>query len=120
VSDLDLFPERSGGVFDLELFPALEPRRLFFPRRRRPRRLELVDYPPCPDCGGLVGPVTGMCAACHFRGWWTLGCMPPAVTDKRTESATSSKPSCKDCADLPAVRDGLCGYCWFTHWKGAA
>jgi hypothetical protein len=24
----------------------------------------------CADCGGLVGPFTGICAACHFKGWW--------------------------------------------------
>lgn len=24
----------------------------------------------CPNCGDLVGPVTGLCARCHFAGWW--------------------------------------------------
>lgn len=24
----------------------------------------------CPDCGDPVGPVTGICARCHFSGWW--------------------------------------------------
>jgi hypothetical protein len=24
----------------------------------------------CGECGGPLGPLTGMCAPCHFRGWW--------------------------------------------------
>jgi hypothetical protein len=24
----------------------------------------------CSDCGGFVGPFTGICAPCHFEGWW--------------------------------------------------
>jgi hypothetical protein len=31
-------------------------------------------YPPgvktCPECGYPIGPVSRMCAACWFRGWW--------------------------------------------------
>ena len=134
MSDLDLFNvlERPGGGSDLELFPALDPRRRFPPRgtsvfgtpdwytylceavsravwrgqiteaeanwridvwhrlmlaemdrdglwrrfkrtsgRRRPRQ---VAFPyigqRCTGCGEPLGPFTGICAACHFRGWW--------------------------------------------------
>jgi hypothetical protein len=24
----------------------------------------------CPDCRRFVGPFTGICAPCHFEGWW--------------------------------------------------
>jgi hypothetical protein len=40
-------------------------------RRRRPRRVAFRyrGYR-CRSCGEQVGPFTGMCASCHFAGWW--------------------------------------------------
>jgi hypothetical protein len=73
VSDLRYFGGESSESSDLALFPAVV-RRPFYPKRKPGRqRLVLVKQPPCPDCGGVVGPVTLMCANCHFRGWWPPG-----------------------------------------------
>jgi hypothetical protein len=38
----------------------------------RPRRRPLGRWRgwTCGECGGPVGPFTGICAPCHFRGWW--------------------------------------------------
>lgn len=67
MSHLDLF---TGELPDRDGLPVLEGRPPFLRRKSRKPRLELVEQPPCRECGGRVGPVTRMCAACHFEGWW--------------------------------------------------
>ena len=61
---------------DLSLFPPIE--RPWYPWRKRPKRKLVLGEPTtCDTCGGFVGPLTGICAACHFRGWW------PPVSEPR-------------------------------------
>jgi hypothetical protein len=67
VSHLDLFETEPDRARDL---PVLDGKVPFFLRRKPRRPLVLVEQPACRKCGGVVGPLTRMCAACHFRGWW--------------------------------------------------